>query len=71
MGTWFSSVWEKIFSTNREMKLLMVGLDAAGKSTILYRMRTNELINPKPTIGFNLEEIKIKNVSIKVWDLSG
>ncbi len=48
-----------------------MGLDEAGKSTILYKMRLDELVNTGPTIGYNSEEIKVKNVSIKVFDLAG
>lgn len=49
----------------------MVGLDSAGKTTILYKMKHRELVSQAPTIGFNLDEVTINNVTIKVWDLSG
>ena len=49
----------------------MIGLDSAGKTTILYKMKLQELVSSAPTIGYNLEEIQVKNVKIKVWDLSG
>ena len=71
MGSWFTKVWSRLFAAREEIKLLIVGLDAAGKTTILYRMRAGELVSSKPTIGFNLEEISMKNVSVKAWDLSG
>ena len=71
MGNWFTRVWSRLFAAREEIKLLIVGLDAAGKTTILYRMRANELVSSKPTIGFNLEEISMKNVNVKAWDLSG
>jgi GTPase SAR1 family protein len=31
----------------------MLGLDAAGKTTILYQLRLGEAINTLPTVGFN------------------
>lgn len=42
MGNWFSNVWERLFGEKRELKLVIVGLDAAGKTTILNQMRFNE-----------------------------
>ncbi|TNV84923.1 hypothetical protein FGO68_gene5580 [Halteria grandinella] len=66
-----------IFFSKPEMdfKLVMIGLDSAGKTTILYKMKldqpANALVSTAPTIGYNLEEFEVKNVKIKVWDLSG
>ena len=53
------------------MKLVIVGLDAAGKTTILNKMRFDEFVPTVPTIGVNTEDIQIKNVNIKVFDLAG
>lgn len=41
--------------SEREGNLLMLGLDAAGKTTMLYRMKLNEVLTTVPTIGFNVE----------------
>ena len=43
MGNWFSSVWDRLFGQQRELKLVIVGLDSAGKSTIINRMRLDQL----------------------------
>ena len=43
--------------STREMRILMVGLDAAGKTTILYKMKLGEVVNTIPTIGFNVETV--------------
>ena len=58
-------------SKDLDFKLMMIGLDSAGKSTILYKMKLGQITNTAPTIGYNLEEINVKNVKLKVWDLSG
>ena len=47
----------------------MIGLDAAGKTTILYKLRLNEHINTIPTIGFNVESVQYKNIQMQVWDV--
>jgi small GTP-binding protein len=71
MGSWFSTVFGDLFESPQEFKLMIIGLDSSGKTTILYKMKLAEVVESAPTIGFNLEEIKVKNVNIKVWDLSG
>lgn len=49
----------------------MLGLDAAGKTTILYRLRLNQDITTIPTVGFNVETVTYKNVKFNVWDVGG
>jgi GTPase SAR1 family protein len=57
MGNWFSNVWDRLFGEQRELKLVIVGLDAAGKTTILNKMRFDEFVPTVPTIGVNTEDI--------------
>ena len=54
-----------------EHKVVMVGLDNAGKSTILYRMHLGDVIATHPTVGSNVEEVVHRNVRFRVWDLGG
>eukprot|EP00669_Euglena_mutabilis_P009860 TRINITY_DN4674_c0_g1_i1.p2 TRINITY_DN4674_c0_g1~~TRINITY_DN4674_c0_g1_i1.p2 ORF type:complete len:161 (-),score=73.39 TRINITY_DN4674_c0_g1_i1:185-667(-) len=49
----------------------MLGLDAAGKTTILYKLRLGELVATLPTIGFNVETVQYKNISFMIWDVGG
>jgi small GTP-binding protein len=70
MGSLFSKVWQRMVGT-REMRILMVGLDAAGKTTILYKLKLGEVVNTIPTIGFNVETVEYKNISFNVWDVGG
>lgn len=49
MGS-FVSLFQKLFS-KKEMRILMVGLDAAGKTTILYKLKLGEIVTTIPTIG--------------------
>merc|ERR1712146_131271 len=55
----------------KEMRILMVGLDAAGKTTILYKLKLGEIVTTIPTIGFNVETVDYKNISFTVWDVGG
>jgi hypothetical protein len=68
MGLAFSRVFQRLFS-KKEMRILMVGLDAAGKTTILYKLKLGEIVTTIPTIGFNVETVEYKNISFTVWDV--
>jgi ADP-ribosylation factor protein 1 len=70
MGLQLSRIWE-LFYGKKECNILMVGLDAAGKTTILYKLKLGEVITTCPTIGFNLETVEYGNVSFTVWDVGG
>eukprot|EP00923_Selenidium_pygospionis_P057533 GHVN01100582.1.p1 GENE.GHVN01100582.1~~GHVN01100582.1.p1 ORF type:complete len:107 (+),score=14.79 GHVN01100582.1:149-469(+) len=70
MGLAFSRIWSRLF-VKKEMRILMVGLDAAGKTTILYKLKLGEVVTTIPTIGFNVETVEYKNISFTVWDVGG
>jgi len=70
MGLVFSKFWTRLFA-KREMRIVMVGLDAAGKTTILYKLKLGEVVTTIPTIGFNVETVEYKNISFTVWDVGG
>ncbi|KAK9472723.1 ADP-ribosylation factor family-domain-containing protein [Dipodascopsis tothii] len=56
---------------SREIRLLMLGLDAAGKTTILFRLKLNQRVTTIPTVGFNVESVTYKNIKFNVWDVGG
>lgn len=70
MGNSFSKVLGKLFGS-REMKILMLGLDNAGKTTILYKLKLNKIKTSAPTVGFNVETVTYKNVKFNMWDVGG
>ncbi|MCL7030518.1 hypothetical protein MKW94_012114 [Papaver nudicaule] len=70
MGMAISRLVRMLFA-KRDMRILMVGLDAAGKTTILYKLKLGEIVTTIPTIGFNVETVEYKNVSFTVWDVGG
>jgi small GTP-binding protein len=62
-------IWK---SFHRESSLLILGLDNAGKTAILYSLQLGESISYTiPTIGFNVEQVEIGNLNIKMWDIGG
>ena len=52
-------------------KVLFLGADAVGKTTLLYLLKLNEKVLTIPTIGFNVEEIEYKDRKINIWDVGG
>jgi small GTP-binding protein len=70
MGIFFSRLWTKLLG-RKEVRLLMLGLDAAGKTTILYQLKMGETVKTIPTIGFNVETLDYKGLNFTVWDVGG
>lgn len=57
--------------SKQEHKVIIVGLDNAGKTTIIYQFLMNEVVHTSPTIGSNVEEIVCKNTHFVMWDIGG
>ena len=70
MGFFLSKLWTKLLG-KRDVRILMVGLDAAGKTTILYQLKMGETVKTIPTIGFNVETLDYKGLNFTVWDVGG
>lgn len=69
MGGFFS-YFSGLFGS-KERRILILGLDGAGKTTILYRLQVGDIVSTIPTIGFNVETVQYKNLKFQVWDLGG
>lgn len=70
MATMISSMLSSLFR-KEEYRILFVGLDAAGKTTILYKLKLGEIVTTIPTIGFNVETISHSGVDLTIWDVGG
>ncbi|XP_048374225.1 putative ADP-ribosylation factor-like protein 5C [Sphaerodactylus townsendi] len=66
-------VFAKLLSIfgSREHKVIIIGLDNAGKTTILYQFLMNEVVHTSPTIGSNVEEIVLRKTHFLMWDIGG
>lgn len=71
MGSTLSSVLAKLFNPKKETRILMLGLDNAGKTTILHRLKLGEVVVTIPTIGFNVETLEFGKMNMTVWDIGG
>ncbi|PKC04335.1 ARF-like protein [Rhizophagus irregularis] len=70
MGIVLAKLWRKLTS-KEEVKIVLVGLDNAGKTTVLYKLLLDEVVVTTPTIGSNVEKIIYKNIHFLMWDLGG
>jgi GTPase SAR1 family protein len=54
-----------------EKRILLLGLDNAGKTSLLYHIRDNQFKDTVPTVGLNIEHIQYKRYSLTFWDVGG
>jgi len=66
-----SKVFKVLKEGPLEIKLVMVGLDRAGNTTLLYALKLGEIVTTIPTIGFNVETLDYKDTHITMWDVGG
>ncbi|XP_059609841.1 ADP-ribosylation factor-like protein 4C [Phlebotomus argentipes] len=76
MGKSSGVLFDSLPSTQSTLHIVMLGLDSAGKTTALYRLKFDQYLNTVPTIGFNCEKVrgatgKAKGAVFLVWDVGG
>lgn len=68
----FFSFLLNLFKTKKEtLRLLFLGLDNAGKTTILNAMSDLPVEEISPTQGFNLKTVEHSKYKLNCWDLGG
>ena len=67
MGFFFSKLW----NSKKAVRILLVGLDAAGKTSILYQLWKGEKVKTLPTIGIQVESLDYKDWNFITFDLGG
>ena len=71
MGFIFSKILDFFSRSRNNFRIIILGIQNAGKTTILYRLSIGQLVKTTPTIGSNVEEISYNNVKLQAWDLGG
>ena len=71
MGFLISKILEFFTKNRNNFKIIILGLQEAGKTTILYRLSLGQFVKTSPTIGSNVEELTYNNVKFQAWDLGG
>ncbi|XP_061462139.1 ADP-ribosylation factor-like protein 2 isoform X2 [Rhineura floridana] len=65
------SILKKMRQKERELRLLMLGLDNAGKTTILKKFNGDEIDTISPTLGFNIKTLEHRGFKLNIWDVGG
>lgn len=60
----------------QSLHVVVIGLDSAGKTSLLYRLKLKEFVKTIPTKGFNTEKVKVaigssRAITLQVWDVGG
>jgi len=55
----------------KELRILLLGLDSAGKTTILKSLASEDVSHITPTQGFNIKSVQSSNFKLNVWDIGG
>lgn len=67
----FLTVLKKMKQKEKEMRILLLGLDNAGKTTILKRFNGEPINTISPTLGFNIKTLEHKGFKLNMWDVGG
>ncbi|XP_063699128.1 ADP-ribosylation factor-like protein 2 [Culicoides brevitarsis] len=67
----FLTVLKKMRQKEKEMRILLLGLDNAGKTTILKRFNGEPIDEISPTLGFNIKTIEHRGYTLNMWDVGG
>lgn len=68
---WFKSTLESLGLVNKKAKIVFLGLDDAGKTTLLLRLKEDVMKQMDPTQQPYSEELTMGKITFKAWDLGG
>ncbi|KAJ4288553.1 hypothetical protein N0V90_011790 [Kalmusia sp. IMI 367209] len=65
------SILRKARLKDKEMRILMLGLDNAGKTTIVKKIMNEDVNSVSPTLGFIIKTIEYDGYKLNIWDVGG
>merc|ERR1711988_763034 len=65
------SLLRKLKKSETEVRILMLGLDNSGKTSILKRLSDEDITHIMPTQGFNIKSLLHEGFKLNVWDIGG
>lgn len=68
---WFLNLLYEYGFYQKSANLLFLGLDDSGKTTLLHLLKTNKLIQTKPSLHPTMEELRLGNIKFTTYDLGG
>jgi ADP-ribosylation factor-like protein 2 len=65
------TILKKVKAKEHEMRVLVLGLDNAGKTTIVKKFNGEDTSTISPTLGFNIKTLSHRGYKLNVWDVGG
>jgi ADP-ribosylation factor-like protein 2 len=65
------TILKKQKQKEREVRLLMLGLDNAGKTTVVKKFNGEDIDLISPTLGFNIQTLEYRGFKLNIWDVGG
>jgi small GTP-binding protein domain len=65
------SLLKKLKKNDREARILVLGLDNSGKTTIMKRLSDEDIDSVMPTKGFNVKSLVQNGIALNMWDIGG
>lgn len=65
------TILKKVKQKERELRILILGLDNAGKTTIMKKISGEDVHEISPTVGFNIKSLEYKDFVLNMWDVGG
>mmetsp|Transcript_14243 Transcript_14243/g.23577 ORF Transcript_14243/g.23577 Transcript_14243/m.23577 type:complete len:94 (-) Transcript_14243:196-477(-) len=65
------TILKKVKQKEQELRILILGLDNAGKTTILKKFNGEDIHEISPTVGFNIKSLEHRGYTLNMWDVGG
>ena len=65
------TILKKVKQKEREVRVLMLGLDNAGKTTVVKKFNGEDIDLISPTLGFNIKTLEYRGFKLNIWDVGG
>ncbi|KPM02399.1 Mediator of RNA polymerase II transcription subunit 29 [Sarcoptes scabiei] len=65
------SIIKKIKEREQEVRILFLGLDNAGKTTVLKQLKNEDVTSISPTLGFTIDSLEYRDFNLNIWDVGG
>lgn len=61
------TILKKVKQKEQELRILILGLDNAGKTTILKKFNGEDVQQISPTVGFNIKSLEYQGYTLNIW----
>ena len=65
------TILKKVRQKEKEVRVLVLGLDNAGKTTVLKKFNGEDINTVEPTLGFSIKTLEYQGFKLNVWDIGG